>query len=182
MSDSHTKSKLNEHDIILDEMIMIMPNVLNEMKKNGYIKTWISLSRMVNNGSFPFDNIAFLLFMAIRRFLSCENTSRIRYSDKMKHFWCVGYKLFHGKWLKFMSGLKHTGTQMTEQSDRGVFSPHEAKINFAVPILSVRSTELAPVKPSEIMPGEAYSSVSDNFAHYMAYYICCFSYSYKIFF
>ena len=26
-------------------------------------------------------------------------------------------------------------------------------INFAVPILSVRSTELAPVKPSEIMPG-----------------------------
>ena len=26
-------------------------------------------------------------------------------------------------------------------------------INFAVPILSVRSTELAPVKPSETMPG-----------------------------
>ena len=179
VSDSHPKSKLNEHDIILDEMIMIMPNVLNEMKRNGHLKTWISHSRMVNDSSFPFDNIAFLLFMDMCRFLSCENTSGIRYSDKVKHFWCIGYRLFHRKWLKFMSGPKHTGTQMTEQSDRGVFSPHEVNINFASPILSVWLTELAPIKPSEIMPGEAYSSVSDNFAHYMAYYFCCFSY--KIF-
>ena len=125
VSDSQTKSKLNEHDIILDEMILIMPNVLNEMKRNGHLKTWISLSRM-----------------DVCRFLSYENTSGIRYSHKVKHFWRIGYRLFHGKWLKFMSGPKHSGTLMTEHSDRGVFSPHEAKINFAVPSLSVRSTNL----------------------------------------
>ena len=51
MSDRHTK--LNEHDKILDEMITIMPIVLNEMKRNGHLKTWISLSGMVNDGSFP---------------------------------------------------------------------------------------------------------------------------------
>ena len=151
VSDRHTK--LNEHEIILDEMIMIMPNVHNEMKRNGHLKTWISLSRMVNDGSFPFNNIAFLLFMDVCRFLSCENTSGVRYSTKLNISGHIGYRLFHGKWLKFMRRPKHTGTLMTEQSDRGIFSPQEAKINFAVPILSVRSTELAPVKPSEIMPG-----------------------------
>ena len=67
VSDRHTK--LNEHDKLLDEMITIMPNVLNEMKRNGHLKTWISLSRMVNDGSFLFDNIAFLLFMDVCRFL-----------------------------------------------------------------------------------------------------------------
>ena len=92
VSDRHTK--LNEHDNILDEMIMIMPNVLNEMKRNGHLKTWISLSRMVNDGSFSFDDIAFLLFMDVCRFLSSENTSGIRYSDKVKHFWRIGYRLF----------------------------------------------------------------------------------------
>ena len=101
LSDSHTKSKLNVHDIILDETIM--PNVLNKMKRNGHLKTWISLSRMVNGGSFAYDHIAFLLFMEICRFLSCENTSWIRYSDKMKHFWCIGYRLFSWQRLKFMS-------------------------------------------------------------------------------
>ena len=68
-------TKLNEHDNILDEMIMIMPNVLNEMKRNGHLKTWISLSRMVNDGSFPFDNIAFLLFMDECRLCSPETYS-----------------------------------------------------------------------------------------------------------
>ena len=82
---------------------------------------------MVNDGSFPFENIAFLLFMDVCRFLSSKNTRGIRYSDKVKHFWRIGYRLFHGKWLKFMSGPKHTGTLTTDQSDKGIFSPAEAK-------------------------------------------------------
>ena len=32
----------------------------------------------------------------------------------------------------------------------GMFSPEDAKINFSVPIESIKSTNLAPVKPNEI--------------------------------
>ena len=46
----------------------------------------------------------------------------------MKHFWRISYRLFHGKWLKFMSGPKITGTLTTGQSDKGIFSPADAKI------------------------------------------------------
>ena len=83
---------------------------------------------MVNDGSFPFENIAFFLFMDVYRCLSCKNTSRIWYSDKVKHFWRIGYRLFHGKWLKFMSGPKIKETLTTGQSDKGIFSPADAKI------------------------------------------------------
>ena len=83
---------------------------------------------MVNDGSFPFENIAFLLFMGVYRFLSRKNTSGIRYNNKVKHFWRIGYRLFHGKWLKFVSGSKHTGTLTTDQSDKEIFSPADAKI------------------------------------------------------
>ena len=90
---------------------------------------------MVNDGSFPFENRAFFLFMDVCRFLSCKNTSRIGYSDKVKHFWRIGYRLFHGKWLKFMRGPKFTGTLTTGQSHKGIFSPADAKIKNEGPMI-----------------------------------------------
>ena len=38
--------------------------------------------------------------MDVCKFLSLENTSSMRYSDKVKEFWRIGFKLFHGKWFK----------------------------------------------------------------------------------
>ena len=135
VSNSHTKAELSEQDIILNEMNMLLPNILNEMKKNGYLETRLNLNRMMNDCSFPFDNIAFLLFIAVCRFLSCKNTSGIRYSDKVKHFWHIGFRIFHGKWLKFTSGPKHTGTLTTEQSDKRIFSPAFEKIKNEGPMI-----------------------------------------------
>ena len=45
--------KLDNQNIILDEMRMLLPTVLNEMKKNDHLETWLSLNRMIHNGSFP---------------------------------------------------------------------------------------------------------------------------------
>ena len=95
--DSHTKPEFSEQDIILDEMNVLLSNVLNEMKKNVQLEKWLNLNRMVNDGSFPFENIAFILFMDVCRFLFCKNTSGIRYSDKVEHFWRKGYRLISWK-------------------------------------------------------------------------------------
>ncbi|MES9902852.1 MAG: hypothetical protein ABW168_09225, partial [Sedimenticola sp.] len=75
------------------------------------------------------------------------------YSDTVKRFWRIGYKLFHGKWLKFMSGPKHTGKIVTQDSERGSYKPEDWAINFSVPIHSVTSGKLAPVSGSDIQPG-----------------------------
>ena len=37
--------------------------MLNEIKKNDHLETWLSLNRVIHEGSFPFENIAFQLFM-----------------------------------------------------------------------------------------------------------------------
>ena len=121
--------KFDNQNTILDEMRMLLPTVLNEMKKNDHLETWLSLNRMIHDGSFPFENIAFQLFMDVCRFLTCENTSSLRYSETIKHFWRIGYRLFHGKWLIFMSGPKHIGTHRERENERErkrefVPSPH----------------------------------------------------------
>lgn len=68
------------------------------------------MNKLIAEEKFPFDNLSFLLFMDVVRFLSLGNSSGMRYDDKIKQFWKIGYRLFHGKWLKFMGGPKHTGT------------------------------------------------------------------------
>ena len=152
----------------------MLSNVLNELKRNGHLVTWVNLNRLIAEKTFPFKNIAFLLYIDVCRFFTCHNTSELRYREKVKRFWRIGYRLFHGKWLKFMSGPKHLGA-ILDKNDKGMFSPDNANINFAVPMSSIKSTELAPVKPSEISPGllpYMSGNVSENSKPTKAYTVC----------
>ena len=63
-------------------MSMLLPNYLNEMKKNGHFETWLNFNRMVNYGSFPFENIAFLLFMDVCRFCPVRIQVELRTATK----------------------------------------------------------------------------------------------------
>ena len=55
--------------------------------------------------SFPMDNIAFLLFLDVFKWHNSESTTLMRYEcPAVNKFWRIGYKMFHGKWLRFMSG------------------------------------------------------------------------------
>ena len=42
---------LEEQYNILEEMIDLLPNVLNEMRKNGHLETWVNLNRLINQKS-----------------------------------------------------------------------------------------------------------------------------------
>jgi hypothetical protein len=65
---------------------------------------------MLALASFPMDNIAFLLFLDVVKWHNSETTILIRYEcPAVNKFWRIGYKIFHGKWLRFMSGPKNTG-------------------------------------------------------------------------
>ena len=77
---------------------------------------------MVMEGKFPLDIISLRLFLETVRFIDLKDQASMRYSDQTKRFWKTGYRLFHGRFLLFMGGVKSGNDADTR-----------AQINFAVP-------------------------------------------------
>ncbi|XP_060568124.1 uncharacterized protein LOC132726779 [Ruditapes philippinarum] len=69
--DSSRQEETSSYEKVIknfEEMKTLLPSVIEEMKKSGHLKPWMDFHRMVSNGNFPFDNIAFQLFMDVCRF------------------------------------------------------------------------------------------------------------------
>ena len=47
--------------------------------------------------------------------------------------WCIGKRLFHGKFIQFMRGPAGKGSVTRGESELGEYDPHQSSINFAVP-------------------------------------------------
>ena len=77
----------------------------------------------------------------------------MRHDETVSKFWRVIYKLFHGKFLRFMGGPKHRGTLISGETSRGSFSPHTSKINFAVPRQKVTEALSSTLPATDISPG-----------------------------
>ncbi len=109
--------------------------------------------KLVSRGEFPLSNVAFRLFLDVVRWHGLQTTTAMTYSHDSKLFWRTGYKLFHGKFLKFIGGFKNEGQVVNDACIPGHFSPQMAKINFAVPdIKSIQDyKEILPT--TEIVPG-----------------------------
>ncbi|KAH3739770.1 hypothetical protein DPMN_046457 [Dreissena polymorpha] len=61
----------------------------------------------------------------------------MRYSRESKVFWKLGYRLFGGRFVHFMGGLKHHGQVVTEKGEKGCLHPRHSEINFAVPTKNI---------------------------------------------
>jgi hypothetical protein len=78
----------------------------------------------------------------------------MRYEDPVVNkFWRIGYKMFHGKWIRFMSGPKSRGELINNITSPGNFDPTQSRINFSVPFAKVKSTSESPVPASQVKPG-----------------------------
>ena len=87
--------------------------------------------KLLNENSFPLNNVAFHLFCDAVEFYENKGNQCIRYSDRSKTFWWTGKKLFHGKFLRFMGGLKETDNINFAIPDNRVlrdFNPFDVKI------------------------------------------------------
>ena len=65
-----------------------------------YLTRFFSL---VKQRKYPLTNIAFRLWLETVRWFPCVSAKSMWYWDETKTFWKVGYRLFHGKFLSFMS-------------------------------------------------------------------------------
>ena len=90
------------------QILHLMPKVLNKLQESGHIVEFCNFIRLVSEDKFPLRNISWLLFLDVVRWYSLQTTTQITYSEESMKFWKVLYRLFHGKALRFMSGLKFT--------------------------------------------------------------------------
>ena len=117
-----------------EQLINLMPSVVETLKDSGHIESFVKFCNLLGNKDFPLDNICFLLFLDVVHWFSSETSAEMRFKfPETVKFWQIGHRLFHGKFLRFMSGLRNTGNILDGSSERGRIEPLNSQINFAVP-------------------------------------------------
>ena len=70
----------------------------------------MKIMKLVANNVFPLDSITFLLFLENDEWFSEDKFSNVKYLyPEMVYLWNIGRKLFHGRFLRIMSGPKKQG-------------------------------------------------------------------------
>jgi hypothetical protein len=140
-------------DETLSRLLSILPSVISSLKEAGHIDMFVKFGELVASNRLPLDNIAFLLFNDVVHWYTLDSTSQMRYNDVVKRFWRTGHKLFKGKFLRFMSGMKSTGSLNEGVSERGMYDPQQSEINFTVPSRSVLEKIPNPICEGKLRPG-----------------------------
>ena len=126
IAQGHGSSVKFENEI--DEMTYIMsliPSVVTTLRENGLGDVLPQFFKSVADGRMPLDNIAFLLWIEVLRWFNLDNTTAMRYSEDTKKFWKLGYRLFGGKFVRYMSGFKHMSSAEFELDRRGYRIIHQ---------------------------------------------------------
>ena len=128
--------EIDELKTVESELIKLLPNVISELSNVDKTDGLLNVFKIVYEKRFPLDNIAFELFLDVVKWFSVSSTTLMRYNQTSKVFWRLGYVLFHGRFLRFMSGFKSIGSIINGESSRGQYSPVNSRIYFAVPDIS----------------------------------------------
>lgn len=68
-------------------MIKQTPIVVDKLQELGMIELWKTFYTMLSNGTFPVDNIAFLLFLDVLKWYGKSKTLAMRYDETVCKFW-----------------------------------------------------------------------------------------------
>jgi hypothetical protein len=114
----------------VDQLLSIIPVVEEKLKQAGKGDVLSNFLKLVYEDEFPLNNIAFTLFCDLVKWFTLQDTRQMRYSPETMQFFWVGRRLFGGRFVRFMSGMKNETQQL-----RGLnqFDPQDSKINFACP-------------------------------------------------
>ena len=109
-----------KNNTLLRQLERLLPCVVDALQNAGRLHEYLAFNRLLAEGRFPLDNIAFLLFLDVVRWYDLEkNTTAMRYNPDVKLFWNTGLKLFKGRFLRFMGGqrINFKGQQMIPAQD-----------------------------------------------------------------
>ena len=88
-----------------------------------------------------------MIFKDTLKWHSSSNTSGMRYSKETKEFFWTGERLLGGHFLRFIRGFAYKGCLIQNQTERGMYVPHDRSINVPVPLRS----SLFEFKPQQLI-------------------------------
>jgi len=140
-----------DHD--MKSLIEMLPSVLETLKIHNQLSTYMKWCKLLKEGKFPLDNICYMLFLDLVEWFDKPFTSQMRYlREDTRQFWEVGYRLFKGKFIRFVTGSRNFGQIVDGSTERGFCTPQKAKINFPVPsVKTLTHNKLVPIYPGIII-------------------------------
>lgn len=98
------ETEVNIDKALLQELTDLFPKVVSSIKKHGDLEIWTEFFRLINEGKFPLENIAYKLFLDVVQWHSLSDKTKMRYSSEVKTFWAIVYRIFKGHFTAFMRG------------------------------------------------------------------------------
>jgi hypothetical protein len=111
----------DSESIEINDMIDLLLKVLKSLEDVGQKESFLKFMGLLASGTFPLHNICYLLFLIIVGWFSCDSTTHMRYGHETVKIWQIGYRLFHGNFLRFMSGIRNFGQVWDGTSERVFF-------------------------------------------------------------
>ena len=97
-------------------VVEVFQDVLDKLSDVGKKDKLLKFFKLVQDGKFPLNNIAFELFLDIVEWFDKDESHQMRYSPSTLQFFWLGRKLFGGRFIRFMSGPKHESDILTGSS------------------------------------------------------------------
>ena len=99
-----------------DSVVEVFQDVLDKLSDVGKKDKLLKFFKLVQDGKFPLNNIAFELFLDIVEWVDKDESRQMRNSPSTLQFFWLGRKLFGGRFIRFMSGPKHESDILTGSS------------------------------------------------------------------
>ena len=87
---------------------------------------------VLSTGQLEAENLPLILCLERAKFCKCTTSTLMRFHEKSKVFWRVGYRTWHGKGLFLMSGSKKCGQVLDNITRLGYYKPGMSSINFVL--------------------------------------------------
>ena len=130
---------------LLSEMQTLMPSVIVNLNETVRTEMFRKFVKMISENRFPLKNIAWLLFLDVVDYVDSDNADNavgMSYNNGVTVlFWKIGYKLMHGKFLRYYDDFKNRGQVTFGTTEKGYYSPENASVNFAFPDLKTLQKE-----------------------------------------
>ena len=97
-------------------VVEVFQDVLDKLSDVGKKDKLLKFFKLVQDGKFPLNNIAFELFLDIVEWFDKDESRQMRYSPSTLQFFWLGRKLFGGRFIRFMSSPKHESDILTGSS------------------------------------------------------------------
>lgn len=126
--------------------------LVGHMSSSNVLKEFMVMMKSLSSGAINPRNVSLLAAMDVCKYLSCGNSSKMRYFPEMKQYWLMSLKEGGGSHLRAASGPKNRDCIRKSHCTRGNIPAADAQINFAIPSVSVLKKSSSQL-PKLIMPG-----------------------------